>query len=266
MAQSFDSTNAQTSNEIEVFPGIRERRQFIRGSLTVAAALLALKATTTRNVLAQASKPTAERATGKLAWDEFLKQAIPMAQELIGSSEFSFDEYLYRIGSLATRLNEIPDSKLGPYTDVDRRVWFGPSFRGTPFFIIQWRMDPGAFLPPHNHPNGSVCTLSFEGEVLLRNFQIIGEAPDYTSGKAFRVRETRRETMEAGRINTLSPIRDNIHCFQAGRVAARGIDINTVHSKPGPYSFLDMNEKPVDSDNRIYEATWNPQMGQPKKA
>ena len=72
--------------------------------------------------------------------------------------------------------------------------------------------------------------------------------------------------MEAGRISTLTPTRDNIHCFQVGKVAARGIDINTVHSKPGPYSFLDMNEKPIDSDNRIYEATWNPQMGQPKKA
>jgi len=261
MPQSFDSTDAQTANEIEVFPGIHERRQFIRGSLSVAAALLALKAITTRNVFAQASKPT-----DKLAWDEFLKQAIPMAQQLIGSSEFSFDEYLYRIGSLATRLKEIPDSKLGPYTDVDRRVWFGPSFRGTPFYIIQWRMEPGAFLPPHNHPNGMVCTLSCAGEVLLRNFQIIGEAPDYTSGKAFRVRETRRETMEAGRISTLSPTRDNIHCFQVGRVAARGIDINTVHSKPGPFSFLDMNEKPVDSDNRIYEVRWNHQMGQPKKA
>ena len=266
MSQTFDSTDAQTSNEIEVFPGIHERRQFIRGSLSVAAALLALKASTTRDVLAQASKPTTEQAADKLAWDEFLKQAIPMAQQLIGSSEFSFDEYLYRIGSLATRLKEIPDSKLGPYTDVDRRVWFGPSFRGTPFFIIQWRMDPGAFLPPHNHPNASVCTLSFAGEVLLRNFQIIGEAPDYTSGKAFRVRETRRETMEAGRISTLSPARDNIHCFQVGKVGARGIDINTIHSKPGPFSFLDMNEKPIDSDNRIYEVTWNPQMGQPKKA
>ncbi len=106
----------------------------------MAAALLALKAITTRNVLAQSSKPTIERAADKLAWDEFLKQAIPIAQRLIGSSEFSFDEYLYRIGSLATRLKEIPDSKPGPYTDVDRRVWLGPSFRGTPFFIIQWRM------------------------------------------------------------------------------------------------------------------------------
>src|SRR5215510_14477069 len=41
MPQSFDSTDAQISNEIEVFPGIHERRQFIRGSLSVAAALLA---------------------------------------------------------------------------------------------------------------------------------------------------------------------------------------------------------------------------------
>ena len=208
-------------------------------------------------------RATGVGSAGKLTWDDFLKQSVPMAQQLIADPAFSIDEYLYRIGSLATRLKEIPDSPLGSYKTVDPRVWFGPSFRGSPFFIIQWRMEPGAVLPPHNHPNASVCTLGYEGEVQLRNFEIVGEAPDYASKKTFRVRETRNETMTGGRINTLSPLRDNIHCFRVGTAGARGIDINTMHGKIGPFSFLDMSQKPIDSENRIFEAAWNPRLGQP---
>jgi len=86
-------------------------------------------------------------------------------------------------------------------------MFFAPSFRGTPFFIIQWRIEPGVVFPAHNHPNASVCTLGYEGEVRLRNFEIVGEAPAYDSKKTFRVRETHDETIERGRINTLSPSR-----------------------------------------------------------
>ena len=260
------SKAVQAPNEVEVFPGVHERRYFLRGSLGTLAAIVALKASPKNTFAHIPIKSDVAVGGDKLAWDEFLKQAVPVAQQLIADPGFNVDEYLYRIASLATRLKEIPDSKLGPYTDVDPRVWFGPSFRGSPFFIIQWRMEPGAVLPPHNHPNALVCTLGFEGEVQLRNFEIIGEAPDYTSKTTFRVRETRSERMTPGRISTLSPSRDNIHCFQAAKVAARGIDINTMHPKSAPFSFLDMNEKPVDSEKRIFEVTWNPQLGQPRKS
>jgi len=265
MEQPFAGTNGsrapQSANEVEVFPGVHERRHFIGGFLGALIAIVAIKGLPT-SISAQAIKETAAAAPDKLAWDDFLKQAVPVAQQLIAAPSFSVDEYLFRLGSLATRLTEIPDSKLGPYTGVDPRVWFGPSFRGSPFFIIQWRMEPGAILPPHNHPNASVCTLCYEGEVQLRNFEITGEVPDYASKKTFRLQETRDERMTHGRISTLSPSRDNIHCFKGGKVGARGIDINTMHPKSAPFSFIDMNEKAVDSENRIYEAVWNPQLGQ----
>ena len=258
--------SAAPAKEVEIFPGVTERRHFLRDSLATAAAVFALAAMP-KSVLAQEpAKVTNAVGPGKLAWDEFLKQAAPMAQQLIADPGFTFDEYLFRIGSLATRLKEIPDSKLGPYTSVDPRVWFGPSFRGSPFLIIQWRMEPGAFLPPHNHPNASVCTLGFEGEIQLRNFEIIGEAPELTSKKTFRIRETRSERMTPGRISTLSPVRDNIHCFQAGKMGSRGIDINTEHPKNTWFSFLDVNNKPLDAEQKIYEVTWNPQLGQMKKS
>jgi PCO_ADO len=256
------SISSTPAKELEIFPGVHERRHFLRGSLTAAAAIFALRAVP-KSVSAQTPGVATDLAdSAKLAWDEFLKQSVPVARQLISEPSFSVDEYLYRIGSLATRLKEIPNSPLGSYKTVDPRVWFGPSFRGSPFFIIQWRMEPGAMLPPHNHPNASVCTLGFEGEVRPRNFEIVGDAPDYASKKTFRVRETRNEAMTGGRINTLSPLRDNIHCFQVGTEGARGIDINTMHGKMGPFSFLDMSAKPIDSEKRIFEAVWNPQLGQ----
>lgn len=260
------SMSSEPANSVEVFPGIHERRYFLRGSLATVAAIVALRAMP-KSIFAQAPlKSTSVAIADKLAWDDFLKQSVPIAQQLIADPAFSVDEYLYRIGSLATRLKEIPDSPLGSYKTVDPRVWFGPSFRGSPFFIIQWRMEPGAVLPPHNHPNASVCTLGFEGEVRLRNFEIIGEAPDYASKKTFRVRETRNEVMTHGRINTLSPLRDNIHCFQVGNEGARGIDINTLHGKTNSFSFLDISKTAADSEKRIFEAAWSDLGRQPSQA
>jgi len=264
MQQQLESVDVAgpPAKEVEVFPGVHERRYFLRSSLATVAAVVALKAAP-QSVLAQGTvKGAGMMDADRLGWDEFLKQAVPVAQQLVAEASFSVDEYLYRIGSLATRLKEIPDSKLGPYTSVDRRVWFGPSFRGSPFFIIQWRMEAGAFLPPHNHPNASVCTLGFEGEVRLRNFEIVGEAPAYDSKKTFQVRETRDETMRRARIGTLSPVRDNIHCFRVGKEGARGLDINTLHGAMNKFSFLDIAEKPLDKEERTFEAAWNPQLGQ----
>jgi hypothetical protein len=251
--------NDLSGKEVEVFPGVIERRFFLHSSLATAAAILALGATT-RSLTAQERTPAPEvvatAATGTLTWDAFLKQAVPVAQQLIAEPSFSLDEYLYRLGSLATRLQEIPDTKLFPFSGVDARVQFAPSFRGSPFVIIQWRIEPGAVFPAHNHPNASVCTLGFEGEVRLRNFEVAGVAPEYTSKKTFHVRETHNETIARGRINTLSPSRDNIHYFQVGKEVARGIDITTLHGQNAGFSFLEISERPADSEKRIFEASW----------
>ncbi|HKZ78076.1 MAG TPA: hypothetical protein VJ124_07100 [Pyrinomonadaceae bacterium] len=255
--RSTPSLSDHTTNEIEVFPGVMERRYFLRSSVTTVAAVLALHMTGWNASAQEVSRARIALGAEKLNWEDFLKESIPVAQQLVADSTFSIDEYLYRIGSLATRLEEIPDTQLFPYTAVDPRVFFAPSFRGSPFFIIQWRMEAGAVLPPHNHPNASVCTLGYEGEVWLRNFEIVGEAPPYASKKTFRVRETHNELMTRGRINTLSSSRDNIHHFRVGRKGARGIDITTLHGKPAPFSFLDISEEPADAENRIFEATWN---------
>src|SRR5438105_12605564 len=152
MRQTNDDPSLSTSSskEVEVFTGVCDRRFFLKGSLTSAAIALAVGALPKKLFRQEAGKAPVVGGAEKLGWDDFLKQAVPVAQQLKADPAFSIDEYLYRIGSLATRLKELPDSRLGPYTDVEPRVWFGPSFRGSPFFIIQWRMEQVAFFLPPN--------------------------------------------------------------------------------------------------------------------
>lgn len=262
--ETMKVADLSSSKEEEVFPGVTERRHFLRSSLIATAAAIALSAAGVR--AAGPVRKVVISGSEQLSWDDFLKLAVPVAQQLFADPGFTVDEYLYRIGSLATRLKEIPDTKLFPYTAIDKRVFFAPSFRGKPFFIIQWRLEPGATLPAHNHPNASVCTLGYEGEVRLRNFEIVGEAPPYATKKSFQVRETHSQLMAHGRINALSPTRDNIHFFQAGKEGARGIDITTMHGKMEQFSFLEIAEKPSDARRRVFEASWSEKGRKPEPA
>jgi hypothetical protein len=194
-----------------------------------------------------------------LGWDDFLKQCVPVAEELRrDSSKSGQDAYLYWLASMIARLRlkDLPRAKLGRYGTLDPPVSFGRSFRGKPFFIVEWRLEPGAILPPHCHPNASVCTLGIEGEARIRNFEIVGDAPEFSSKQTFQVRETHNEIIAPGRLNTLSALRDNIHTFQAGKQGACGIDISTYHGPDVGFSFLDISDKARVAEQRIYEAAW----------
>ena len=248
---------------------IVKRRRLLWLPVWTAAALLFTRPTT---LLAQGSstmqnsgvKPETGRGTptmkeGGLDWDEFLKQAVPVTKELIQeASPAGYDAYLYSLASFAgrLRLQTIPRAKLGAFGSLNPPVHFGVGYRGVPFIVVEWWMEPNAVLPPHNHPNYSVCTLGIEGEARIRHFEVVGAAPDFASTNAFRVRETHDDLISAGRISSLSPTRDNIHTFQAGKKGARGIDITTPHGSDVGSSFLHIEDGPNDQENRIYKAVW----------
>src|SRR5215470_1031752 len=86
-----------TSKEVEAFPGRFERRYFLTSSVSSIAAVAVMRALGVRTLGQQPAKalltPTAD-----LAWDDFIKGAVPVAQQLIAETNFSIDEYLYRIG------------------------------------------------------------------------------------------------------------------------------------------------------------------------
>jgi hypothetical protein len=246
----------------EIAPGIFIERRFFLKASTLAAALLLSPEASMAAMLKKTSYDSAERtsiaasrAAGGLSWDEFISETVPLAQQLLKENATGFDNYLYRIASIAVRLCSAPDTKLYPL-NVAPNISLAPSYKGPPFAAIQWKMEAGAVFPPHNHPNYSVCTVGLEGEARIRNYEVVGDAPAFSSKKSFRVRQTHDEIIAAGRVNTLSPARDNIHRFEAGRQGARGIDITTLHGAELGFSFIEMADKPLDAEQRIYEAAW----------
>jgi hypothetical protein len=200
-----------------------------------------------------------DETLSRLDWDAFLKQCLPAATELHrDSSPEGQSAYLHWLASMITRVRPaaIPRAKLGRFGKLDPAVRFGVCHRGEPFIIVEWQLEPDAVLPPHCHPNASVCTFGIDGEARIRNFEIVGQAPEFKSNKPFLVRETHHELISAGRINTLSSWRDNIHTFHAGKRGARGIDISTFHGPNIGFSFLDLSNTPRDADTRVFEAIW----------
>ncbi len=235
---------------IELAPGVRiERRAIFWAPLAVAAA-----------VLRPAQPARADTTVPPLDWDDFIRlcpaDAAAFARD---ASEIGQDAYLNRIAAWAVRLKAAPETKLGAFAGLDPKVEFGPSFRGVPFVVIQWRMAPHAILPAHCHPQASVCTVGIEGEARVRHFEVDGPAPAFDSGARtpFLMRETRSQIVAPRRISTLSSTRDNIHYFEAGDAGARGLDITTAYGGDGSFSFVAFQpDKPKDSRKQLFEAVW----------
>ena len=233
----------------ELAPGVTiERRTILWAPLALAAAL-------------HAARPAhAAETAAPLDWEDFIRlcpaEAAGFARD---ASEIGQDAYLNRIAAWAVRLRAAPDTNLGAFAGLDPKVEFGPSFRGVPFAVIQWRMAPHAVLPAHCHPQSSVCTVGMEGEARVRHFEIHGVAPAFDSGAQtpFLMRETRSQIVAPRRISTLSPTRDNIHYFKAGDTGARGLDITTAYGGDGSFSFVAFHpDKPTDVKRQLFEAVW----------
>jgi hypothetical protein len=231
----------------DLAPGVTiERRAIFWAPLAVAAAVL---------------RPAqAATATPPLDWDEFIRLCPTEAAEFArDASEIGQDAYLHRVAAWAVRLKSAPDTRLGAFAGLDPKVEFGPSFRGVPFAVIQWRMAPRAILPAHCHPQFSVCTVGIEGEARVRHFEVQGPAPAFNSGSKtpFLMRETRSQIVTPRRVSTLSSTRDNIHYFEAGDAGARGLDITTGYGGDGSFSFVAFQpDKPKDPRKQLFEAVW----------
>ncbi|MFM9904763.1 MAG: hypothetical protein ACKVQJ_09355 [Pyrinomonadaceae bacterium] len=187
-----------------------------------------------------------------------LSQSVTPANSLADIEKYLNDLAAKGFSSKAAQLNlaTVPEAKVGALEGLKPKVEFGVGFRGIPFFVVEWRMAPNAFLPPHCHPNASVCTVGIDGEAQIRNFEIVGDAPEFSSDKQFRVQETRQGLVSKGRIITLSAKRDNIHTFQAGKNGARGIDISTYHGPNIGFSYLNINKKAANEEKRVFDAHW----------
>lgn len=250
-----DSTSAQ---EEPIAPGyVIERRFFIRAA-SIATAALAF----TSPARGFARDPEMLSATSSmdalLDFEGFVQECAELAKTALQDPGLNEEAHIFRLSAAASRLRRasVPNGKLGPFAGLNPPVEFGPLEIAAPLAIIQWRLAPGATLPPHNHNPADVISLCLEGACTVRHFDIIDRAPDYSSKETFLIRESRNDLLTPGRMSSLSTVRDNIHTFHAGKAGAMGIDINSILPGDKPFSFLDIAEKPRDAQNRIYDAVW----------
>ena len=226
------------------------RRRVLWVTAGTAAALLPSKA-----LSGSVEKPARDQPE-PLSWTDFIAQRSELVELARNRNAAGVDAYLYTVAALAVRLGAVPDTKLYPFKPRAPLVSFAPIHRGVPFFVIEWRMEPRAVLPPHNHPGHSVCTLGLEGEARMRHYEPAADAPPLTSHDPFHLRLTREQVLLPRGVSTLGPERDNIHTFTAGPRGARGIDITTFHGEKydGSFSFLDITDKHEDSGELV--ARW----------
>src|SRR6185436_12934156 len=205
-----------------------------------------------------AAVPRALRGgTGPLTWDEFTARTTAVAKELYSPDGYDEDRYICRIAAEAIGAPDVPPTaQTRRYGKLDPPVEFGPAYRGAPIMIVQWKLAPNAWLPPHNHPHYNVLSVGLEGEAMVTHYDLEGDAPPFDSASAFTIRRTRETLITPRRVSQLTSAHDNIHTFRAGPNGARGIDINTINGKDIGFSFLEIAPKAVDAKRGTFSAKW----------
>jgi len=192
-------------------------------------------------------------------FEEFTAQAGKHAAKMILDPNRNEEEYLHLVASLAAGIKQFPPAVFGRAFKTMRT---GMSYVGSGIAVIPWRMEPNTVYRAHNHPGYNGLTLGLEGECRMRNFNLVGNAPDMKSKESFLVRETQYNVLRPGTVaSIMSTTRDNIHELEAGGKGVTAVDII---AKVGPdtgFSFVDISGKPKEPRDRVYEAKWTEHNG-----
>jgi hypothetical protein len=198
-------------------------------------------------------------AFGPLPWRAFAPRWHALAEELGGASAEDDESYAAQLTGLIARvpLTALPALEEPRSSGAGLRA--GPSFFLLPCVTVEFRMDPGAVLRPHNHPPQVVVTLCAEGEARYRQLEVEGDAPPCTEvGGTFLARETRAGLLRAGRTTSFTRLRDGIHGFTAGPQGARLIDFTVSLTEDfETFSYVELSTSPRDAGRLVYEARWS---------
>lgn len=199
-----------------------------------------------------------------LAFGAFAQRCEELAAAHLDGGRIDADVYVQRLATLGARLagDTLPEIQLRDFGGFDPPVRSAPAHLAPPMIIIQWRLAPGAVLPPHNHTPGYVYSLCLEGQCWVRHFEIVGDAPAPGAEGLFHMRKTMAKLLRPGLGSSLTQARDNIHTFQAGPEGAMGIDINTFLPGDGDWSMLKYEEGKREGFTKLYDARWTGKPGQ----
>jgi len=235
------------SNDLRARPESR----FARRPLLGAAATLALGAPVLGRVARRAPR------AGELDLEDFLREAVPMARDLVGdTSRAGQERYLHSLAGLAALLGEVPVPEMRETTTkgATARTFIGENECDAPFVVLHWRMEPGARIGAHPHTYGNVVTLLLEGEVRIENHEMVG-APDFDTKEPFQVRRVNDHVLLPGDLNLVSLAHGYVHGFFAGAQGARGLDLTTRIFPKRSTPTLEVGAL-ADEARRLWTARW----------
>jgi hypothetical protein len=227
-----------------------ERRSF----LSVAAAAIGAGA------LGRASfGPPAVAAEPRLTLPEFRQAFVPIARDLLRDvSRMGEDRYLHTLASFAVRLADVPVPEMRRTTKGDGPHNFIGANEGgddDPFVVLHWRLESGAKIGLHPHTYGNVVTLGLDGEAVVQNYEMVGDA-DFERVAPFPVRKVHEQILRPGEINFVPLSHGYVHGFVAGPSGARGLDITTRIREKTRNASLEVSPKAIDAARGLYEGTW----------
>ena len=245
----------ESSPNEEVADGVVvERRKLLWVSAGTAAAFL-LGPQRAAHAQSRVANPR-EGSTSTL--EEFLEELLPMARELVASSERNESAYLHRVASMMAKLKD-------PAADVrstmrafreKHREEDEPRF---PLGVMQLSLKPGASLPHHDHRNYNGVIVGVEGEIRIRNYDILDPEVAKAEDKTFRIRETQDTLVRPGQYSMLASETNNIHDLKGGDEGGRVLDVFTFFERGARSFYLDVEGEARDAEKRIFDASWRPQ-------
>jgi hypothetical protein len=224
---------------VEVDEGVLlERREVLRISL---GALALLSLGWPQRALAEEPAAGDDAA---VTWDAFVRQAVPLAENLVASRKPDEEAYLARLSTLMRHLRVPPG--------------VGALRAKKPIVAAQFRMLPGRGFPWHDHRDYNGLLLCVAGEARVRSAEVVGPNPRPPRGVTFQIRQTSDVRMTAGCLASLTRTRDNLHDVRgAGRDGARLLDLFTVFDERWRSVNLSVAPRPKDAARRIYDAMWS---------
>ncbi|MEM7206022.1 MAG: hypothetical protein AAF628_37550 [Planctomycetota bacterium] len=240
----------EAARNVEVADGVFiERRSILWLSVGAIGALL------TVGSALRAQTPQGKAKSQGLTFDEFLADMLPHARRVVASKGQDEEAYLMNAAAALSRLRN-PGAPLRKTMKAFRQQHHQDGKR-FPLMAVSMQLKPGRGFKHHDHLDYNGVILGVEGELRIRNFDIVGEAPPIEEKrKTFAIRQTRDDLILPGRFSTLGRNRDNIHELVAGKSGARVLDVFTFFEQRATSRFLSVEEKPRDPEARIYDASW----------
>jgi hypothetical protein len=228
------------SNEPETSVAVK-RRFFLGSPALLAASFLMLRS---RRALA-----------AEATFEEIAQQIGQLAMPMIQDPNRNEDEYLFHAASLAMKMKDFPTPQFGePFMKV---LYGSLVFRGSGIAVVQWKMEPDTTYPAHNHPGYAGITVGISGECRMRNFDYVGQPPEFSSKETFAVCETQNTLLRKGVVTSImSTTRDNIHELQAGPQGVVAADIITRIGKDQGFSYVNISKTARNTTQGVFEATW----------